>query len=86
LNPVTVLNLSYSKLSRVPTSELTIQISKEQSVFELAFFEKETIEAWVAELQRLCILTDFHDKYEVVEIQEKPKSSNVFSVFFLFNS
>jgi len=77
LNPVTVLSLSYSRLSLNPQKTSSVQITKNQSSFELVYPDKKTFDIWMAEFQKFCVLTDFGLRYEIVETREKSKNSNI---------
>ncbi len=73
-----VLDLSYSRLKATsPYLKYHITLTKNQVAYELTFPNKATWKAWTAHLERFCILTDFQEKYEIIEVSEKGKHSHV---------
>jgi len=48
-------------------------MTKNKASYELTFSEKSNFEAWMTELKKCCILTDFEQKYEIVKGSEKGK-------------
>jgi len=57
-----VLDISFCRLF----SHSRILLIKGENSFELFFNEKQTEAKWINALKRVCVLTNFHEKYSVM--------------------
>jgi len=73
-----VLDISFSRLQATSQFlQYKISLTKDQVSYELLLPDKNTWRVWTSHLERFCILTDFENKYEIIEVAEKGKHSNV---------
>ncbi len=64
-------NLAYARLY---TSEYKAVFKKDQVFFELRFSERKVFNAFLGEIAKICICTDFNEKYSIFKFNEmKPK-------------
>jgi len=56
------------------TSEYKVVFKKDQVFFELLFTERNVFNAFLGEIVKICICTDFNEKYSIIKLTEmKPK-------------
>ena len=79
--PKAAFDLSYATLyinvRSQEDSKHRIVMTKTKASYELTFMRKRDFKTWMHQFKKFCILTDFEPKYEIVEISEKQKYSNV---------
>ena len=78
--------MRYSKLSRTSlqgsSSKLRFGLVKDQESSELTFSDEMEAHSCFIEMRNFCVLTDFHQNYEITDIIEEGKNSCV--IYFLF--
>jgi len=76
-----VLDITFSRMQATNQFlKYKITLTKDQASFELTLPDKNTWKVWASHFERFCILTDFEEKYEIVEVSEKGKHSNMYTV------
>lgn len=71
-------NLSYARFYTVEReSESRVVFKKDQAFFEMTFSEREMFEFFVKEIKKICICTDFEEKYRIVKFVESGKKPQV---------
>jgi len=54
-----------------------IVFSKGEQVFELAFSEPKEFDAFLVEVKKICISTDFREKYKIINLLEETQKFKV---------
>ncbi len=80
--PDILLDLSYARLYQIircneKGAAPKIHIEKNQTLYEIAFDDKNVFEDWMLKLRKICILTNFEKKYQIAEITEKKSDVQV---------
>ena len=76
-----IQNLSYARFHVVVSlenlSECKVVFNKGQAFFELEFPDLQSLHSFVLEIRKICICTDFNEKYKVIKLVEQGKKSKV---------
>ncbi len=71
-------SLSYARFYTVERGfEFRVIFKKDQAFFELVFSERGVFDFFVMEIKKICICTDFDEKYRIVKFVENGKKSQV---------
>ncbi len=74
-------NLSYARFHTVVPlhgrSEFRVVLNKGQAFFELEFLDIESLHWFVMDIRKICICTDFDEKYKVLKLVDEGKKSKV---------
>ncbi len=63
--------------SRLIESQNSIFLTKNQVTFELQFQNQNQRDKWIKALQNVCVLTDFHQKYQKQRLMRKSSTAMV---------
>ena len=76
-----IQNLSYARFHIVVSIEnlsgCKVVFTKGQAIFELEFPDLQSLHLFVMEIRKICICTDFNEKYKIIKLVEQGKKSKV---------
>jgi len=69
-SPTIILDLSYARLhtSNQKSGPLKIHLGKNKNSYEIIFHDENNYDDWMLKLRKICILTNFEEKYQITEV------------------
>jgi len=74
------LNLSYAQMQIKNDLPQKIFLTRNQKSYELTFFDKKVLDAWIIQLNKICVRVDFDQQYQILEMKEVGKNFIVYRV------
>jgi len=83
-NLIFLQNLCYARfhleISTRRSSPYRIVFGKDEAFFELAFSESMMFHAFIEEIRKVCICTDFDEKYKILKLTEENQKSTTYLI------